>query len=50
VRHEVAEALGDMGAIEAVPALQATLNDSSEMVAKTARMAITQLSSRSTDA
>jgi HEAT repeat protein len=44
VRHEAAEALGDMGATYALSALNQALNDSSDTVVRTVRIAIAQLS------
>lgn len=43
VRHEAAEALGDMHADSARPALAAALSDSSDVVTRTARIALSQL-------
>lgn len=43
VRHEAAEALGDMGANEARRALEAALSDCSDIVVRTATIALSQL-------
>jgi HEAT repeat protein len=49
VRHELAEALGDMGAVAAIPAIQAALSDTSDIVSRTARIALQQLLKGSCD-